>query len=39
MRQKIPELLDVGLAASAAVVRVMQKNLNLVKRYLETRAV
>ena len=39
MRQKLPELFDVGLAASAAVVRVMQKNLNLVQRYFETRAV
>ena len=39
MRQKLPELFDVALAASAAVVRVMQKNLNLVQRYFETRTV
>jgi hypothetical protein len=39
MRQKLPELLDVGLAAGAAVMRVMQKNLKLVERYFETRAV
>lgn len=35
MGQKLSELLDIGLAAGAAVVRMMQKDFDFVQRDLE----